>query len=329
MNNSKLLSYLRLMRFANVFTAIADIAMGYLVATQSFKPWPVFACLCLASSLMYLAGMILNDLYDVEVDRVERPQRPLPSGAISLSTARWMGYGFLFGGCALGGLAGWLHHSVFAAADGEVGLMWRSGAFSLLLAICVVTYDRFLKKTPLGPVAMGACRFFNVLLGMSMAGEVGGPAWAFYLTPPFFVIAGGIGVYIAGVTLFAKTEARASNRWMLAAGIAVMVAGLAILASITLFDLRPLRIWLSPQIKMLWPLMMVLISVGVMRVSITAVLEPHPSRVQAAVKQSLLTLIVLDACICMLAASQHPLYAVGVLALLAPMLWLGRWMHST
>lgn len=329
MNNSKLLSYLRLMRFANVFTAIADIAMGYLVATQSFKPWPVFACLCLASSLMYLAGMILNDLYDVDVDRVERPQRPLPSGAISLSTARWMGYGFLIGGCALGALAGWLQHSVFAATDGQVGLMWRSGLFSLLLAFSVVAYDRFLKKTPLGPIAMGACRFFNVLLGMSMAREVDGPAYAAYLTSPFFVIAGGIGVYIAGVTLFARTEARASNRWMLAAGIAVMFAGLAMLASISWFDMKSLPFWLPLQAKSLWPLMIVLISLSVMRVTMMAVLEPHPSRVQAAVKQSLLTLIVLDACVSMLAASQHPFYAVGVLALLAPMLWLGRWMHST
>jgi len=218
---------------------------------------------------------------------------------------------------------------VFASAGEPIGLMWRSGVFSLLLAISVVAYDRILKKTPLGPIAMGACRFFNVLLGMSMARELDGPAWAFYLTPPFFVIAGGIGVYIAGVTLFARTEARASNRWMLASGIAVMFAGLVMLASISWFEIRSLPFWLPQQAKMLWPMMLILISLGIMRVAVMAVLEPQPSRVQAAVKQSLLTLIVLDACISMLAASQHPFYAVGVLALLAPMLFLGRWMHST
>jgi 4-hydroxybenzoate polyprenyltransferase len=312
-----------------VFTAIADIAMGYVVATQSLRPWPVFACLCLATSLMYLAGMILNDLYDVEVDRVERPQRPLPSGAIRLSTARWMGYGFLLSGCALGGLAGWLHHSLFAPPDGQTGLMWRSGLFGMMLAISVVAYDRFLKKTPLGPLAMGACRFFNVLLGMSMAEQTDGPAWACYLTAPFLVIAGGIGVYIAGVTLFAKTEAKASKRWMLAAGLAVMVAGLAMLASLAYFDTGKLPFRPPVQAQMLWPGMLLLVSLSIFRVAIMAVVDPKPQRVQAAVKQSLLTLIILDACVCMLAASQQPWYAIGVCALLAPMLWLGRWIYST
>ena len=34
-------------------------------------------------ALFYTAGMILNDVADLEVDRRERPERPLPSGAVS------------------------------------------------------------------------------------------------------------------------------------------------------------------------------------------------------------------------------------------------------
>ena len=36
-----------------------------------------------ASSCLYLAGMALNDYADREVDAVERPARPIPSGRVS------------------------------------------------------------------------------------------------------------------------------------------------------------------------------------------------------------------------------------------------------
>ena len=47
---------------------------------------------------------------------------------------------------------------------------WRSGLVATALTGCILAYDGFLKKTPLGPLAMGACRFFNLLMAMS-AGE--------------------------------------------------------------------------------------------------------------------------------------------------------------
>jgi len=85
---AKLLAYLRLFRLPNVFTAMADVAMGFLFVRQSLEPISMFACLLVASSLLYTAGMVLNDVFDYEVDRQERPQRPLPSGQIGLRWAR-------------------------------------------------------------------------------------------------------------------------------------------------------------------------------------------------------------------------------------------------
>ncbi|MEJ2295135.1 MAG: geranylgeranylglycerol-phosphate geranylgeranyltransferase [Candidatus Lokiarchaeota archaeon] len=34
------------------------------------------------------SGMVINDIYDIEIDRINRPQRPIPRGSISLSQAR-------------------------------------------------------------------------------------------------------------------------------------------------------------------------------------------------------------------------------------------------
>ena len=97
---SKLLAYVQLLRLPNVFTAIADILMGYLFTHPTLDPLWRSLPLVLSSALIYLAGMVLNDVYDIEVDRAERPERPLPSGRIALGWARRLGYEMLF--CGVG-----------------------------------------------------------------------------------------------------------------------------------------------------------------------------------------------------------------------------------
>ena len=96
------LAYLQLFRLPNVFTAIADVLMGYLLVHRVLEPSDTFPLLLLvlASSLIYTAGMVLNDVFDYQVDCQERPQRPLPSGRISLGRARLLGLLML-------GLLGW------------------------------------------------------------------------------------------------------------------------------------------------------------------------------------------------------------------------------
>ena len=50
-------------------------------------PAGTVAVVAVAMALFYTAGMILNDVADLEVDRRERPERPLPSGAVSRTAA--------------------------------------------------------------------------------------------------------------------------------------------------------------------------------------------------------------------------------------------------
>ncbi len=113
-------------------------------------------------------------------------------------------------GVALAGMAG-LRADGFAAAP----LTW-----AVVLALCVLLYDTWLKHTGLGPVGMGACRFCNVLLGLAVAPiSVGG--WG-------VLLALVVGVYIVGVTWFARTEARASSQMMLLGAAAVMLFALVL-----------------------------------------------------------------------------------------------------
>lgn len=314
---SKLLDLLRLLRAPNVFTAIADVAMGYLFVRGKFASIPEFAGLAFASCSMYLAGMVLNDVFDLEIDRVERPDRPLPSGRISFGFARGLGFGLLLVGVAAAWLVGFLADDALAP--------WRPGAVATLLAAAILTYDGGLKKTLVSPVAMGLCRFLNVLLGMSLlpaaAGESETIRWATggYSTPEL-VTAAGIGVYIAGVTIFAKSEAEESRRAPLVAGLAVMFAGIGLLA--TGPSLEGAKV-----VNPLWLVILAMVSITLGRRCVAATANPEPMLVQRAVKISILSLIPLNAAVC--AARADSALAIGVALLLLPAFALGRWVYST
>ena len=97
-----------------------------------------------------MAGIVLNDVFDAQIDAAERPQRPIPSGRVSLATARIAGWQFLAGGSSR--LAGEAFGRGFSSGNHRhnVGRQRRS-------------LRRLLKRTPIGPLGT-ACRMLNVLL---------------------------------------------------------------------------------------------------------------------------------------------------------------------
>ena len=201
-------AYLQLVRLPNVFTAMADILLGFLFTHERLEPWPQFALLLAASTLLYLVGH--------GAQRFVRPRARRPRAAVSADPLgpreRWprpgdSGSALLAGGVALG----W-------AATAVGGRLAARRSWPRCWPRAIVAYDGVLKRTPLGPPTMGACRVLNVLLGMSLAD---GP-WA---AGPLGRGAVASASYIVGVTIFARTEARASGRPQLALGVAVIVAG--------------------------------------------------------------------------------------------------------
>ena len=187
--------------------------------------------LAAASGLLYAAGMVLNDVFDLPSDRIERPERPLPSGRISLHTARWLGWELLLAGTTLT----W----VLARATQS---FWP-GVVGTFLAGTVVLYDAGIKRTLLGPLAMGACRGLNVLLGMSVLPGIVGvlhpPEVSRELEPEHWLIAAAIGLYVTGVTWLARNESARSDRRQLAAASLVMLAGIGLLAWLPRWLSRP------------------------------------------------------------------------------------------
>ncbi len=316
-SSSKLLAYLQLFRAPNVFTAIADVAMGFVFATGGAQLHGAFVGLVVASCLLYTAGMILNDVYDFDIDKMERPSRPLPSGRISRGHAQLLGYGMLASGVVLAAVVG-----IFLSKS---DVAWKSGAIAGCLALSVVAYDKLLKKTAVGPFAMGACRFFNVLLGMSLVAV--GDITPLGFTSVELIVAGGIGTYIVGVTWFARTEAQDSKRSLLMLGIILMATGLMMLALFPKYPTPGLAARFHIEPTLVWPSALFLMTVTILRRCLTTVANPTPKNVQAAVKQAILSLIVLDAAVALMVADWP--YAVGILVLLVPTVLLGKWVYST
>ncbi|OHB72135.1 MAG: hypothetical protein A2V70_07455, partial [Planctomycetes bacterium RBG_13_63_9] len=217
------------------------------------------ALLVAASSLLYAAGVVLNDLFDLDIDAQERPERPLPSGRVSRRMAAGLGWGLLLLGIALG----W----VVALRAGHV----RPGVVAGLLAGCILLYDGYVKRTPLGPLLMGGCRMLNVLLGMSV---IAGP-----LGPVHWLVSGSIGTYVVGVTWFARTEARRSNRWHLGLATVVMMLGVGLLVWCPHWTESLAPTFLFDR----WYLMMGVLAALIGSHCLSAVMQPDPVRVQAAV----------------------------------------------
>jgi hypothetical protein len=300
----RMLDFARLVRLPNAFTALADICLGGLVTGALTEHLVPFVCLLLSSMCLYWAGMVWNDYFDLEQDKRERPFRPLASGRVPVEAAFRLGI-VLFGLGLLGA----------ALADWQNGVAWGSLTCAVVLAAAILLYDSWLKRTWMGPVMMGTCRFLNILLGLSVSAQTPA-AWG-------VALALVVGIYIVGVTWFARTEAYVSNPYMLIVGAAFMLSG--ILLALTVPPLAQAA-GAAPNTAFLFPYLLAAFAYYVGSAVVRAIRQPIPRHVQAAVKRAVLGLVALDA---ILATALAGLTGLVLLLLLLPAHLLGRWVYST
>jgi len=110
----------QLVRLKNLLLAAAGVAIGGTLALG--RPSLTAPLLWAMGSALGLgaAGNTANDLFDVEADRVNRPDRPLPSGTVSRTAALIIGG--LGGGFGLFA-AWWVGQPVFGLALAALGVM--------------------------------------------------------------------------------------------------------------------------------------------------------------------------------------------------------------
>jgi 4-hydroxybenzoate polyprenyltransferase len=155
------------------------------------------AALASASICLYWAGMAANDWADRELDAVERPERPIPSGRVSPRAAIAVAVGLTAAGMAIVG-----------KAAGSRGL-----AAAVPLVAAIWTYDLWAKNTPAGPAVMASCRALDVLLGAS-TGNARAAVDA----------AAAIGVHTYTVTALSRREVTGARPGLAAATLATTAA---------------------------------------------------------------------------------------------------------
>jgi 4-hydroxybenzoate polyprenyltransferase len=292
-------AYLELVRLPNLFTAVGDIMAGYLIVTRGVDvSWRDLIILMLASICMYAGGVVLNDYCDRDIDAVERPERPIPSGRVRERDALRLGVRLLGLGC------------VFAVGVGIPSLL-----AALLLAGCIVLYDARGKRIEyVGSLNMGGCRFLNVMLGATgvVAYQRTTPveSWLWFALPVAFLVF----LYISAVTLLATGEVWGGNRRIssLVFGAVVVVIGGVLWLGFADRLAEPL--WSYPFLAVF-----ALATLGVIG---RAVATPSAPYIRTAIKTCVLSLILLDAAI---AAGAGGLpYGVGIAVLLLPALYAAR-----
>lgn len=296
----KILAHIRLMRPANIVTAVADIMAGFAASGAVIHLFrfndgyfltpqlPSLLWLCLATIGLYGGGVAFNDVFDAELDRVERPERAIPSGQASVASAGILATILL----VMGITAAWQVSQV-------------SGLIAMAVAALAVLYDAWGKHQHIfGPVNMGLCRGGNLLLGVSAFPEALTDVWFIALIPI---------VYIAAITMISRGEVHGGNRRALQGGIYMYIF---IILSILVLAIATTATW--------WQVIpfILLFSYLIFPPLVKALRTQEPRLIGKAVKAGVISLIVLDTCLAAAFAGWE--YGLLVLTLLPVSLWIAR-----
>lgn len=182
----KFIGFLRLTRPANIVTAISDILAGAAIATVFVDDISLNALflLVLATLGLYGGGVVFNDVFDANLDREERPERPIPSGLVSVKQGAILGFVLL----------------VIGIISALLVAIYPSGVIAFAIAIAALVYDKWGKHHAwLGPLNMGLCRGLNLLLGMSLSASV-------VMEYEYLAIAIVPVLYIGAITMISQGE---------------------------------------------------------------------------------------------------------------------------
>lgn len=289
----KTTGFLRLMRPANIVTSVADVLAG--VAISGFLASPNFVNANLSAVILlgistiglYGGGVVFNDVFDAALDRIERPERPIPSGLIPLKQAAVLGIFLLVVGITTAFLVGKI-----------------SGLLSVSIAVAALVYNKWSKHHSFaGPLNMGLCRGLNLLLGISIMVSALDQWWFIAFVPI---------IYIAAITMISRGEVHGGNKSTL---YFATVLYCIVIVAILLLSYRNAQFWWT--IIFLLPFALMIFSA-----LIKAMRSPLPKNIGKAVKAGVIALILMNAS---WAAAFGALVLAFLIVLLLPLsLWMAK-----
>ena len=292
--------YFLLIRLPNLFTLPSNILVGFAIAsslTLTITSLVQVLLLVTISILLYCVGLVLNDLFDYNIDKKERPDRPLASGKISRKIAIVLVT--IFSVIALG-------LSILVSVP--------TFGISLVLIALIFGYDKYLKNTQAGPFTIAAARVMNVMLGTSASfNNIDGfPQFVilvFVLTITF--------VYVSLIGFISKYEVQGFSENIKLYLIRVVIAG--IISSITLFTFIGFFKYESLIILALFLFIMIK--------AVYRIQNKDSKGIQQCIQKMIMSIIVLDSTY--LSGIIGLEVGLAVLLLIAPLLIMSRKMYMT
>lgn len=292
--------YFLLIRLPNLFTLPSNILVGFAIAsslTLTITSLVQALLLVTISILLYCVGLVLNDLFDYNIDKKERPDRPLASGKISRKIAIVLVT--IFSVIALG-----LSILVSVLTFG----------ISLVLIALIFGYDKYLKNTQAGPFTIAAARVMNVMLGTSASfNNIDSfPQFVilvFVLTITF--------VYVSLIGFISKYEVQGFSENIKLYLIRVVIAG--IISSITLFTFIGFFKYES--------LIILALFLFIMTKAVYRIENKDSKGIQQCIQKMIMSIIVLDSTY--LSGIIGLAVGLAVLLLIAPLLIMSRKMYMT
>ena len=288
--------YLLLIRLPNVFTAPSNILAGYFAAVPLDKTNSGdLVLLVISSCLLYIAGIVLNDYFDLDIDKKERPFRPLPSGTITKRHALAIAAGAI------------LAANIVALLASSI-----SGAISFAITAAIIAYDWRLKHGRFGPFAMGLPRLLNIILGASPT--------LLYLDTTSYAILGTASVslflYVVAITILSKKEVgdekqpNSTMSFLMVFGIICVIAAFGLL------------------VKLQW---VFIVNLSIFAMFMIVTFRQHISQrfpsIQKAVRNMVISIIILDSIF--ISGTAGGSYGLATLLLIAPSIVLARRLYVT
>ncbi len=104
MTGTRLLGVFRLFRFELPFSAGVCVILGQFLALDSIPPLQEIVLGFLSIFFISATALILNDYFDLEIDKINAPHRPLPSGMVTTRDAIVLSFVVAFLGLMAGAL---------------------------------------------------------------------------------------------------------------------------------------------------------------------------------------------------------------------------------
>jgi 4-hydroxybenzoate polyprenyltransferase len=278
-----LLATLRLVRVGTLFSPAADVVASLAILGRA---WQLDAVAAVGASVaLYAAGMVWNDVADRGLDAVQRPERPLPRGDLSLRYA--VGLGMLLLALGLGLSPCRTHHGLIAAL--------------------VLAYDFGGKRWPwLGALLMGTLRALNLGTALALPGFAAAGAE----TAALHTACACYAIYIVGVTVLGVFEDTPHVRGRAVSAVQT-VPPLAALAGIAAVQQGP---WPAPAMALLPALWFLRRNAR----------RSHWDRAAIRRSMTLLLLGTMLYTASLTWAAQRPWQALGIVAAIAPARWIAR-----